>query len=592
MLSIATLTTLITRASAEWCFWGDKWCFGHRITWTEYLTKYLYAITNIIISFLIDLTMVHTLISLSAILLFCLIVYIIISIRGRPGTLKSLAPQQNTGNGNTHSVETHIYVGRPDATRSDSHVDDNHKGNNPIKPPRDYNPNRSDDTDILMWFVKLENYLECVLPKEKWFSLAISLVSESCLKNIPPIKNLKNSENSYELFKRAMIEKYGKRSDQETITLTTLTERYQRGNESSRDYGKALREITNKLFALTSDTDDVKKALKDQFASGLRDSSLRAKAKEKQYKMKGKDFSFDELVEYIAGKEIGREQLTGRNTSTTDTDGLQANNRAPFQPRAQQNNPWHRNEQRPQIPTSVPEPRPPGYYQSQVTPYYHGPPPPYRRQDTYHAPQRAYQSNNQVPFNVIPVFPELPNSNITAVTSNTSGNNANSNLNQSNQNQVGTNNANNTLNNAGQIENNQNNNQAAPRYYNNNPRYNNQNNRFNNQNNHNQNNNNQNRQPAPSMNAINRNNLRNRNTEPNAKAIFNNSIIEYLCDTGAAQTVISERAYQKIKAQDHINTKLDLYRGQGLYSANGVLKIMGTIKLKRCIFGKNIEIKT
>ena len=74
-----------------------------------------------------------------------------------------------------------------------------------------------------------------------------------------------------------MIEKYGKRPNNETYTLTTLTERYQRGNESTRDYAKALREIANKLFTLTSNTDDVEQLLQQQFASGLRDSLLRAK---------------------------------------------------------------------------------------------------------------------------------------------------------------------------------------------------------------------------------------------------------------------------------------------------------------------------
>ena len=38
-----------------------------------------------------------------------------------------------------------------------------------------------------------------------------------------------------------------------------------------------------------------------------------------------------------------------------------------------------------------------------------------------------------------------------------------------------------------------------------------------------------------------------------------------------AKTVISERAYNKIKAQDPINTKLEQYLGSGWYSAENLI---------------------
>ena len=150
MFSTAALSSLIFRASTEWCLWGDKWCFGHKLTWYEHLMKNTYAIMNITFKHILDLIMVHTLISLSAIICFCIIVYLIISIRGRPSTLNSLEPQQISSNGNSHSVQTHIYMGGSDSTRSDSHGDDSHKGNHHIKQPREYNPNRNDVTDIVM----------------------------------------------------------------------------------------------------------------------------------------------------------------------------------------------------------------------------------------------------------------------------------------------------------------------------------------------------------------------------------------------------------------------------------------------------------
>lgn len=44
--------------------------------------------------------------------------------------------------------------------------------------------------------------------------------------------------------------------------------------------------------------------------------------------------------------------------------------------------------------------------------------------------------------------------------------------------------------------------------------------------------------------------------ETKGKAIFNKTKIDYLCDTGATRTIISEKAYNKIRTQDSNNSKL------------------------------------
>jgi hypothetical protein len=66
------------------------------------------------------------------------------------------------------------------------------------------------------------------------------------------------------------------------------------------------------------------------------------------------------------------------------------------------------------------------------------------------------------------------------------------------------------------------------------------------------------------------------------KAIFNNTLVRYLCDTGADITVISERVFNKLRLEDN-NTRMLQYQGKDVKSVNGKLSILGEINLNKCI---------
>jgi hypothetical protein len=87
MLKATIISCLVAGASAEWCIWGDKWCYGQRTTWYGLIMQYSMNLFNYILSFLWELFIVNSLISLTAIMIFCAMVAIVLYIKGMPGTL-------------------------------------------------------------------------------------------------------------------------------------------------------------------------------------------------------------------------------------------------------------------------------------------------------------------------------------------------------------------------------------------------------------------------------------------------------------------------------------------------------------------------
>ena len=315
MLKATIISCLVAGASAEWCIWGDKWCYGQRTTWYGLIMQYSMNLFNYILSFLWELFIVNSLISLTAIMIFCATVAIVLYIKGRPSTLNKDTFQKVTNNGDQHTVSTNIYMGGPVPAQCNVRSGYGYIANNLVKQPREFN-NKSDECDIATWFTKLENYFESFdVPKSEWTNLAISWVSESCLRTLPPLYQFKIGPNGYERFKSAMIDKFG-RVNRERVSLSSFTSRYQRSDESLRDYAKVLVEMAEKLFSDQAD-ELVNSHLKEQFAKGIRDSVLRAKAIDKFHKIQGKDITFNEFLEYMVGKEAGREDFA-RSTSESE----------------------------------------------------------------------------------------------------------------------------------------------------------------------------------------------------------------------------------------------------------------------------------
>jgi hypothetical protein len=68
------------------------------------------------------------------------------------------------------------------------------------------------------------------------------------------------------------------------------------------------------------------------------------------------------------------------------------------------------------------------------------------------------------------------------------------------------------------------------------------------------------------------------------KAIFNNLIVNYLCDNGTGRTLINENVFIKLKSDDN-TISLEPYSGPRLKSATHYLIVFGELKLKKCILG-------
>ena len=73
-------------------------------------------------------------------------------------------------------------------------------------------------------------------------------------------------------------------------------------------------------------------------------------------------------------------------------------------------------------------------------------------------------------------------------------------------------------------------------------------------------------------------------------AIFNNTVVDYFCDAGAVRSIISAELFEKIR-QDSPGTKMEPYTDKPLRSVNSDLKILGCIRLDRCLMSADLQLK-
>ncbi|CAF1153594.1 unnamed protein product, partial [Brachionus calyciflorus] len=73
------------------------------------------------------------------------------------------------------------------------------------------------------------------------------------------------------------------------------------------------------------------------------------------------------------------------------------------------------------------------------------------------------------------------------------------------------------------------------------------------------------------------------------QAIFNNTLVNYMCDSGADITVIDVKTYSLIKRHAP-ESYLEDYRGGKLYSASGEIYIYGLLRLNRCLIAPGISL--
>ncbi|RNA31087.1 hypothetical protein BpHYR1_049920 [Brachionus plicatilis] len=103
-----------------------------------------------------------------------------------------------------------------------------------------------------------------------------------------------------------------------------------------------------------------------------------------------------------------------------------------------------------------------------------------------------------------------------------------------------------------------------------------------------------NSEPLHVINAVNLRKRPNRERPVIGVAIFNNTLVNYLCDSGADRTIINTKTFNLLKRHAP-GTELEIHSGSELFSCSGPIKILGKVKLSRCIVSreeilKNVEI--
>ena len=103
-----------------------------------------------------------------------------------------------------------------------------------------------------------------------------------------------------------------------------------------------------------------------------------------------------------------------------------------------------------------------------------------------------------------------------------------------------------------------------------------------------------NREPLHVINAVNLRKRHNRESQVIGVAIFDYALVNYLFDSGADRTIVNTKTFNLIKRHAP-GTELEIHSGSELFSCSGPIKILGKVKLSRCIVSreeilKNVEI--
>jgi hypothetical protein len=85
-------------------------------------------------------------------------------------------------------------------------------------------------------------------------------------------------------------------------------------------------------------------------------------------------------------------------------------------------------------------------------------------------------------------------------------------------------------------------------------------------------------------------NFSKRNEPIKGQAMFNNTLVNYMCDSGADVSIINESTFWLIKRHDP-ETMLERHIGGKLYSATNEILVLGVIRLKRCLIFPQDELK-
>ena len=199
-----------TLASAEWCLGKETLCFGHKVTWSEYLWNLVIQSCNAVSKswqtlFVENFTALC--IALTPAVMFATVYWII---KGRPDrpnqTCASTQNQTDQRNNQARSfVHTNVFVAGSDQSTGKLPRGISPTKNNLAREPGDF----SGKGDLYAWLHKVEQYLRGRIDKHEWFDVVYSWLSEEVIKNLPT-NEIGEGEEGYEKLKTELIKIYGK----------------------------------------------------------------------------------------------------------------------------------------------------------------------------------------------------------------------------------------------------------------------------------------------------------------------------------------------------------------------------------------------
>ena len=296
---------------ARYCI-REGWCVGSPSqNWYSKVWETIYGVGYFLFNASYQAAVTNTSIFVAILSTCVAVITTYLLIRRRPSRGEETA--QTTSTSSSINNATNVYLGGPIGSINKIPHGYTNIQNRCLKQPAEFDGRG----DVNMWFTKLENYMRSQAPPEQWIEVAISYTRDHCLREIPNMQQFEATLNGYQDFKQAVIRKYGSQAHEDAVTISDLANRRQNRGESIRDFGRALTKLAEKVLYNTP-RDGVDEHLKNQFARGIYDNELRRKAMEKILKIKGQQFSMEQLIEYVVDKEAVRTQ-SNRFTSCSES---------------------------------------------------------------------------------------------------------------------------------------------------------------------------------------------------------------------------------------------------------------------------------
>jgi hypothetical protein len=426
------------------------------------------------------------------------------------------------------------------------------------RPPPDFDGKH----DVAMWLVKLQAYLELCVRQSDWVHVSIAMLDDTVLREIPNIEELKVSPVGFDLFKAFLLTRYAERKNLATTNWRDFVHYAQKPDQSIYEYAEKVVTLARSLCSNAPDS-TLYEIAKRQFVEGLSNDMLRAKALGKL--LKEPKITWRELVDYTIRKDVALTELrrcfnnsidgtstypTYHDNSSSDVNAVGVSNhqsRRDFRPL---NNQYNIKSERQRDATNERMDTSKAYHNPSSA---NAPSASFAARQTPRSPLNQRSASHQSHVNATNISAQFA--------SHQQGPHQSARSSSVDQNVPHNNHQTSSF--AQQHSNRTN--------VNTNARHQQHNNAYNNQ-----------------VSAITSDSESEwvDNSALYGIALLNGTPIEYLCDSGAVKTVISESALDKIRRNSYV--ELRRYKGKPLKSANSKLRILGRVTLSECAFSDTV----